>query len=158
MTISYDIKIHDITELTWPMWEACGIECPAMIGADCPRKDGDGLSCPGWSSAFPNAAAEVVHSWTMDSGQSDTCGETESPIGWNALFRNPDKDTHGGPMGAGLILSVSTQGFHHLTRYEATEELEADWSALQDKEAEYDRANCLACPEGQDCVDHDDED
>lgn len=150
--ITYRAQPHDITELTWPMWDACGIDCPAMIGADCPGKDGG--RCPGRSSEFPHAAAEVVHGWTLGSGQSDTCGEADSPIGWNALFRNPDAGTHDGPMGAGVILSTDSQGFVYLTCYESADSLESEWADLQQREADYDRANCEECADGEPCYDH----
>jgi hypothetical protein len=157
--ISYNIEPPDITALTWPMWEACGIECPSMIGAPCPADVGDGSyrRCPGWSAKFTGAAAEVVHGWTLDSGQSDECGDAECSIGWNALFRNPDQGTFDGPMGAGVTLTTDSQGFVSVTRYETAEERDADWTALQEEEAKIDRHNCHLCSEGQYCAEHDDD-
>lgn len=155
--ITYRVQAHDITTLTWPMWEACGIECPKMIGAGCPRGIGTADGCPGWSSKWDNAATEVVYGWTLRSDQSDTCGDVDQPIGWNALFRNPDRGTHDGPMGAGVILTTDSQGFVTLTRYDTVEERDADWSELQEEEAKFERANCYRCTEGQDCIEHGDE-
>jgi hypothetical protein len=131
MTISYAVEPYEITTLTWPMWEACGIECPAMIGADCPGKEGDGLKCPGWSAKYSSAAAEVAHGWTMTSDQSEECGTTEFGGNWYALFRNPDKGTFDGPMGAGLILTVTDQGFVSLIRYTDGYECDQAWKALE---------------------------
>lgn len=162
--ITYRVQPHDITTLTWPMWEACGIECPAMIGADCyskiKRRDADGFvaACPGWSAKFPNAAAQVVHGWSMSSDQDDTCGDVDQPIGWNAIFRaaGEDDDTDG-PMGAGLILTTGSQGDVTLARYTTVLELDTEWAALQKMEAEYDRANCEDCTDDERCYAHDDE-
>lgn len=154
--ITYRVQAHDITTLTWPMWEACGIECPAMIGAECPAiKAHLRQTCPGKSSKWDNAATEVVYGWTMESFQSDTCGDVDQLIGCNHLFRNPDSGEHDGPMGAGLIIHTDSQGFVTLTRYATVLELESDWQQLQEKEAEYDRANCENCAEyGVPCDDH----
>jgi hypothetical protein len=139
MTISYSIELHEITDLTWPMWESCGIECPAMIGGTCPReirdqRTGGFLTCPGNSSKFTNAASEVVHSWTLDSGQSDECGNSVDGDCWFALFRNPDAGTFDGPMGAGVILCETSMGFVQATRFTTMEELTRDWAKIQ---AEY---------------------
>lgn len=153
MTISYGIELHDITSLTEPMWEACGIECPAMIGADCPG----GMDCPGWSAQFASAAAEVVRSWTRGSGQSDDCGDAVDGDAWYALFRNPDAGTYGGPMGAGVILCVTSHGFVGATRFGTAEALEEDWRELRDEASRWVRDTCpdctdeAACPEHCDC-------
>lgn len=162
--ITYRVQPHDITTLTWPMWDACGIECPAMIGADCygriKRRNADGfvMACPGWSAKFSNAATEVVYGWSMH-WQPETCGDVDQPIGCNHLFRaaGEDDDTDG-PMGAGVILSTDSQGFVSLVRYGTLTELDGIWSMLQDEEAKYDRANCEDCAEGEPCDDHDDDD
>jgi hypothetical protein len=129
MPISYAIELHEITDLTWPMWEACSIECPAMIGADCPRKEGD--RCPGRSEKYTDAASEVVHSWTLGSGQSDECGNSTEGDGWFALFRNPDAGTFDGPMGAGVILHENSRGFIQATRFTTEYELDLDWTEIQ---------------------------
>lgn len=128
MTIGYDIELHDIENLTWPMWEACSVECPAMIGGTCPADTNK--RCPGWSAKYTNAAAEVVHAWTMDSQQSEECGDTVDGDAWFALFRNPDEGTFDGPMGAGVILCVTSQGFVKATRFATKEELDKDWDTL----------------------------
>lgn len=166
--ITYRVQAHDITTLTWPMWDACGIECPAMIGADCPGSaDGhymDGPAdaahhakrCPGKSSKFPNAAAEVVWGWSLHD-QPEVVGDSEQPIGWNAIFRPTADDDTDGPMGAGLILSTDSQGFVSLARYETVTELDGIWSMLQDEEAKYLRANCEECTEDERCYAHDDD-
>lgn len=155
--ITYRVQAHDITTLTWPMWEACGIECPKMIGADCPRGISTGEDCPGWSAKFPSAAAEVVHAWSLDS-DPETVGDVDQPIGWNALFRttgeDDDTDT---PTGAGVILHTDSQGFVSLVRYGTATELDGIWSMLQDEEAEFERANCPQCIEGQDCDERDED-
>lgn len=161
--ITYRVQPHNIRTLTWPMWEACGIECPAMIGADCPGNyDGRDPSrelttCPGWSGKFPHAAAEVVHGWSLDS-QPETCGDTEQPIGFNAIFRAEDGDDPDAPMGAGVILTTDSQGSVSLVRYETATELDGIWGMLQDKEAEYDRANCEECTDDGPCWNHGDGD
>lgn len=129
--ISYNIELHEITGLTWPMWEACSIECPAMIGAPCRGAAiGTEARCPGWSAKFSNAAAEVVHSWTLDSGQDEECGNTDHS-GWFALFRTPDDETHDdNPMGAGVILCVISSGAVQVTRFDSAEELTRDWAKI----------------------------
>lgn len=150
--ITYRVQPHDINTLTWPMWEACGIECPKMIGAPCQHPNGN---CSRFGK-FPNAATEVVYGWTMESFQSDTCGDVDQLIGCNHLFRaaGEDDDTDG-PMGAGLILHTDSQGFVTLTRYATVLGLESDWQQLQEKEAEYERANCENCAElNVPCDDH----
>lgn len=135
MSITYPVELHEITNLTWPMWEACSIECPAMIGAECPgrldRRNSTGglMRCPGWSAKFPNAAAEVVHSWTLDSGQDEECGEQDRD-GWFALFKNPDDSTIDGPMGAGVILCAISNGAVQVTRFDTEEELSRDWAKI----------------------------
>lgn len=75
------------------MWEACSVECPAMIGGTCGKdtRHSTGKPCSGWSAKYNNAASEVIYSWTMDSGQSDECGTTEYGGSWFALFRNPGR-------------------------------------------------------------------
>lgn len=149
MPISYSIELHEITDLTWPMWQACSIECPAMIGAPCPADNNE--RCPGWSAKYTNAAAEVVHSWTLDSGQSDECGDAVDGDAWFALFRNPDDGTFDGPMGAGVILCITSQGFVQATRFATTEELTRDWAKIQ---AEYDECEngSPTCTEDDPCV------
>lgn len=139
MTISYSIELHDIENLTWPMWRACSVECPAMIGGTC-NLHGASFSCPGWSAKFTNAAAEVVHSWTLDSGQNEECGNATDGDDWFALFRNTDGHTiEHGPMGAGVILCVTSQGFVQATRFDTKEELEEAWAKLV---AEHDGSEC----------------
>lgn len=151
--ITYRVQPHDITTLTWPMWDACGIECPKMIGAPC----SGGMNCPGWSSKWSNAATEVVYGWSLH-WQPETCGDVDQPIGSNAIFRTPEDESHDdNPMAAGLILSTGSQGDVTLTRYETPTELDGIWSMLQDEEAKYDRANCVNCAElNVPCDDHDD--
>lgn len=128
--ISYNIEPHDITSLTWPMWDACGIECPAMIGADCPDKPGEGTArCLGWSSKFPSAAAEVVWCWTMQNFQDEDCGGEDGGT-WFALFHAPKGESHDGPMGAGVILCTLSSGAVQLTRFTSTEELTRDWAKI----------------------------
>lgn len=144
MVISYGIELHDIENLTWPMWEACSVECVAMIGGTCPRERQDPNTkrygtCPGRSEKYTNAAAEVVHSWTLDSGQSEECGNAVDGDAWFALFRNPDEGTFDGPMGAGVILCVTSQGFVQTTRFDTKEELDKDWDTLV---AEHDGSEC----------------
>lgn len=169
--ITYAVQPHGITSLTAPMWEACGIECPAMIGAECPgqfdsRQYMDGPAdaahhakrCPGKSSKFPHAAAEVVYGWSLSSFQDDTCGEAESSIGWNALFRTPEDERHDdNPMGAGVILNTDSQGAVTLARYYDAALMEAEWAALQQREADYERANCEDCTPDIPCADHADD-
>lgn len=157
MTISYDVKLHDIENLTWPMWRACSVECVAMIGGICPADNNE--RCPGWSAKFTNAAAEVVHAWTMDSQQSEECGDAVDGDAWFALFRNPDEGTFDGPMGAGVILCVTSQGFVQATRFDTKEELEEAWAKLV---AEHDGSECpndspTCTPEDPCVVCHDEE-
>ncbi len=154
--IAYRVQAHDITTLTEAMWDACGIECPAMIGAPCPG----GMGCPGWSPKWDNAATEVVYGWTMESFQSETCGDVDQPIGCNHLFRTPEDERHDdNPMGAGLILNADSQGFVALGRYENVTELDENWAQLQEEEAKFERANCPACAESNTpCDEHGDED
>ena len=151
--ITYRVQAHDINTLTWPMWDACGIECPAMIGADCPGKGS--VRCPGHSSKWSNAATEVVYGWSLH-WQPETCGDVDQPIGFNAIFRTPEDESHDdNPMAAGVILSTDSQGNVTLSRYETPTELDGIWSMLQDEEAKYFRANCENCAEfGVPCDDH----
>lgn len=136
--ISYVIEPHDINTLTAPMWDACGIECPAMIGADCPGKELDGTRCPGWSAKFSNAAAEVVHGWTLESFQDDQAGNSVEGDGWFALFRTPNDERHDdNPMGAGVILCELSNGAVQVTRFGSDEELTRDWAKIT-AEYEYD--------------------
>lgn len=153
MPISYDIELHDIEALTWAMWDACSVDCPAMIGAPCPTQsrymDGPAdakhfrKGCPGWSAKFTNAATEVIYTWTLGSGQSEECGNTDHG-GWYALFRNPDKGEHGGPMGAGVILTAGSSGSCNATRFATTEEMEKEWAGLLRETRE--------CPYENDCA------
>lgn len=126
--ISYKIELHDIQDLTGPMWSAHGIECPLMIGAVCPGTElGTEARCPSWSAKFPSAAAEVIYSWTLSSGQSEECGDSVEGNAWYALFRNPDAGTFDGPMGAGVILTELSSGAVMAHLYETTEELDEAW-------------------------------
>lgn len=166
--ITYRVQAHEITSLTWPMWDACGIRCPRMIGADCPAKDSarymDGpadaahfdKTCPGWSSKWDNAATEVVYGWSL-SWQPETCGDVDQPIGCNHLFPVPEKErADDNAMGAGLILNSDSQGFVTLTRYLDADLLAREWADLQQREADYFRDNCEECtPEGP-CTEHED--
>lgn len=154
--ITYRVQPHDITTLTWPMWEACGIECPKMIGAACPADDAHfRKTCPGWSAKWDNAAAEVVYDWSLH-WQPETCGDVDQPIGYNAIFR-ADPGEQDGPMGVGLILTTGSRGDVALARYTTALELDMEWGALQKMEAEYFRANCEDCAEGEPCADHEGE-
>ncbi len=140
--IDYSVGLEDITTLTAPMWEACGIECPVMIGATCPGKDTsrymDGpadaahlrMSCPGWSAKFPNAAAEVVWSWSLESGQDDSAGTTEFGGNWYALFVADSTAPENGPMGAGVILCVQSGGAVELSCFDTKTELDEVWEGI----------------------------
>lgn len=133
--ISYNIEPHDITSLTAPMFDACGLECPAMIGAECPKnvqvKTGVWGSCPGWSAKFPSAAAQVVHSWTLDGTQDEQCGDSVMGSAWHALFRTPESERTGNnPMGAGLILTELSSGAIELTVFDSAEELTEVWAKI----------------------------
>lgn len=131
MPITYAIEEYEITSLTWPMWQACGLECPAMIGAPCKRESGKFCTL----YKFDTAAAEVVYSWTLDSGQSDECGDAGEGAAWFALFVNPDASEHTGPMGAGVILCVLSGGAVSATRFDTAAELNADWEKLLAEDA-----------------------
>lgn len=156
--ISYAVQLHDIHTLTAPMWDACGIECPKMIGASCPADEPHFRgTCPGWSAKYPSAAAEVVDGWSLDA-QPEVVGDTEQPIGWNARFDIGAGDDINGPMGAGLILHTNDRGAVTLTRFETVSGLDGVWSALQEEEAKYDRANCVECTDDGPCWNHDDDD
>lgn len=128
MSITYNIEHHEISALTAPMWDACGIECPAMIGATCPANRLPVAVCPGWSGKFPNAAAEVVYGWTLESFQDEVCGGGDDT--WFGLFTADETDPVDGPMGAGVILVVLTSGAVHLTRFDTAEELTRDWAKI----------------------------
>lgn len=136
MPITYGIETYEIAELTAPMWDACGIECPAMIGGMCPRNTRDSktqkwLVCPGQSSKFKNAAAEVVFGWSLESFQDEECGDAEYGGGWFGLFRTPkDAKSSNHPMGAGVILCVLSSGATQLTRFDTEEELTRDWAKI----------------------------
>lgn len=167
--ITYAVRPHDITTLTAPMWEACGIECPVMIGAECPG-DTDGhymdgpadaalhaKRCPGKSSKFPHAAAEVVYGWALH-WQPETCGDVDQPIGSNSIFRTPaDEHNATNPMGVGVILNTDCAGNVYLTRYTDADLLEREWATLQSLEADYFRANCEDCTPEELCYAHDDD-
>jgi hypothetical protein len=127
MTITYAIEHHDITSLTAPMWDACGIECPAMIGAECPG----GMKCHAWSSKFPNAATEVVYGWSLSSFQDEETGSTDSGPGWFALFRTPDDElTPNNAMGAGVILCTVSSGAVSLTRFDSVDAMNQEWAKI----------------------------
>lgn len=129
--ITYRVQPHDITTLTAPMWDACGIECPAMIGGTCRGTvAGDILRCPGWSGKYADAASEVIHGWTMESGQDEEAGNASERDAWFALFKNDDTTTFDGPMGAGVILCVTSGGYVQATRFKDTEELTRDWAKI----------------------------
>ena len=152
--INYDIDPSDITSLTEPMFTACGIECPAMIGAPCPGNTSgrymDGPAdarhyasrCPGHSSKFPSAAAEVVYGWTLSNFQDEDCGG-ENGETWFALFRTPDDERHdNNPMGAGVILCALSSGAVQVTRFDSAEELSRDWAKIV---AEYEDDDPQVC-------------
>lgn len=125
--MQYAVQPHDINRLTAPMFDACGIECPAMIGADCPRVNGDGLDCPGWSAKFPSAAVEVVYGWDAD----ERAGGGESGHPWYGLHRTPEGERcDNNPMGAGVILVEFSDGAVQLTRFGSEEELSRDWAKI----------------------------
>lgn len=161
MTITYNIKVYEIENLTQPMWEACSIECPAMIGAKCPADIGDGSyrRCPGWSAKYTSAAAEVVHSWTLDSGQSEDCGNSVDGNGWFALFRNPDKGTFDGPMGAGVILVETCSGRVDVDRYDTSEALEEAWDTFlrETRECPYENDGCTGDDLCDECTEDEEE-
>lgn len=132
MFISYKVELHDIIELTAPMWDACGVECPAMIGAECPRDDSfPPVRCPGWSAKYPNAASEVIHSWTLESFQDEECGDSVEGSGWFALFvTSPEESAEDNAMGAGVILHETPQGHVSATRFDAPDALMKEWRKL----------------------------
>jgi hypothetical protein len=151
MPITYSIEPYEITNLTWPMWDACSIECPAMIGADCPKKDDK--RCPGWSAKFTDAAAEVVWHWTLESGQSEECGNATESDAWFALFKNADAGTFDGPMGAGVILCVTSQGLVQATRFTTEYERDLDWNKIIDEYVDNECENgSPTCTEADPCV------
>lgn len=151
---SYNVELHDIHTLTAPMFDACGMECPKMIGAACPADSGnqymDGPAdakhyskrCPGWSAKFADAASEVIHGWTLDSRQDEEAGNACERDAWFALFKNDDVTALGGPMGAGVILCVTSSGYVQATRFKDTEELTRDWAKIT---AEYEDDACEEC-------------
>lgn len=143
--ISYDIDTYEILDLTEPMFEACGIECPKMIGgtclADVNARDTTGklITCPGWSSKFPNAATEVVHNWTLSNDQDEQAGDSVTGSAWYALFRTPkDERRESNPMQAGVILVEVSTGRTDVTRYATEAELNAAWAKI--------RAETWECP------------
>jgi hypothetical protein len=75
----------------------------------------------------------VIYSWTLVSGQSEECGNAVDGDAWFALFKNPDTGTFDGPMGAGVTLCVTSQGFVQATRFADTEELTREWDKIVDE-------------------------
>ena len=152
--ISYSIEPHDITTLTAPMWDACGIGCPAMIGADCPRKADE--SCPGMSSKFGSAAAEVIYGWDP----SETCGGGETGHAWYGLFRNPDASEHDGPMGAGVVLVEYSSGATHAERFDSVAALDREWGKIltETRECPYENDGCTGTALCEQCTDDNDDD
>jgi hypothetical protein len=143
------------------MWDACGIECPQMIGAECARgldrRDAAGklMDCPGWSGKYDNAAAEIIHGWTMTSDQSEECGGGETGGTWYGLFRSADASMHDGPMGAGVILTVTGQGFVHANRHGTPAGLDAVWTTLlrETRECPHETDGCTGDSLCQPCTD-----
>ncbi len=92
------------------------------------------------TSRFQNELAEKLWDITMDSGQDETIGTTEMPIGWNAGFkRNPDA-TDGliGP----YIVTGTDQGFVYVHDYAGnTNAYNAEIARLREAEAEWDEKN-----------------
>lgn len=148
--LSFNVELHDITSLTEPMFGACSIECPAMIGAECPAEKGE--RCSGWSAKYSNAAAEVVHSWSMSSFQDEEAGDCDRN-GWYGLFRTPEAErSDDNPMRAGVILYNSPTGGVQVTRYDTEEELSRDWAKIEAEEWECPNDNEVCsqeapCPE-----------
>lgn len=135
--ITYRVQPHDIISLTTSMFDACGIECPVMIGAPCPSRDSDqymdgpadaahyAKRCPGWSAKFPSAAAEVVYGWEPDERAGG------NPAEWYGLYRTPADERHDdNEMGAGIILCELTTGAVRLTRFDSEKELTRDWAKI----------------------------
>lgn len=155
--ITYAVQPHDITALTAPMFDACGLECPAMIGADCSGKNGSRLDCPGWSSKFPNAAAEVIYSW----GADDRAGGGESGHPWYGLHRTPeDERSADNPMGAGVILTELSTGAVELIVFDSAEELAEVWAKLlhETRECPYEIDGCTGDEMCGQCTDDENED
>lgn len=132
--ITYAVQPSEITRLTAPMWEACSLTCPAMIGAYCPKfahkHNGSLIRCPAWSAKFVDAASEVVYGWMLEAMQDDEAGNASERDAWFGLFNNDDPTTFDGPMGAGVILCVTSGGLVQATRFNDTEELTRDWAKI----------------------------
>jgi hypothetical protein len=104
-------------ELEAKHWQACGLECPVMNGGTCLNKQGQ--MCTG--AKFENAAAEILHSWSLDSGQDEECGHSEFGNGWHALFRE-DR----------CILYTNSQGFVGAMQFDTTDEMEKVWAECEE--------------------------
>ena len=120
--ITVTITLDDFDHLTAPMWDACGLECPVMIGGTCRKDDYRFCTLP----KFDTAAAEVLYSWDA----SEQCGNSTDGPAWYGLFRNPDVEEHDGPMGAGAIVTEYSGGSVYAVRYASAAELDKVWQEL----------------------------
>ena len=127
-------------ELTAAHWDACSLDCPVMTtGGKCGQDLG--VRCPGWSSKFHSAAAELVYSWTLDSGQDDECGNAVDWHWWAAIFRSER-----------LIIETMTNGSVYLQRFDSDAELNAAWSNREEAYAGYVHSECKDGRECEGCV------
>jgi hypothetical protein len=93
---------------------------------------------------FDTVAAEKIHSWTLDSSQTDECGNSVDWLWWAAKFDGAD----GQDMGAGVILTEMSGGSVTAARYESAAEYNAAWFNIEDQWLTAVHADCT---DGKDC-------
>lgn len=98
-------------------WQACGLECPVVTGGKCKKDSGKWCTGP----KFDSAAAEILHDWSMDSGQDDESGHSDYGNGWHALFRQER-----------AILHTDSQGFVYAWQVPDSEDIDKVWEGIEE--------------------------
>jgi len=128
--------IENINTLEQKHWDACSLRCPSLSGGTC--GSGRMTGCPGWSSKFPSAAAEIVYGWTLGTNQDDSCGNSSEWNWWAAVFKAERL----------IIQEEGCNGAVYLLSFDTDAELNEAWSSREDDYDDYVHAECA---DGRDC-------
>lgn len=69
---------------------------------------------------FDNVAAAILHTWSLDSGQNDECGDAQYGNGWHARF-NDER----------AILHTDNSGFVAAWRIPDDADMDDEWAKIE---------------------------
>lgn len=93
---------------------------------------------------FDTIAAEKLHTWTLDSSQTEDCGNSTYWHWWAAKFDAADDQA----MGSGVILTEMSGGSVTASRYDSVVEHNAAWFNMREQ---YMDAVHEECKYGREC-------